>query len=133
MTDAVPLSYYLSGYGPTIRLATTSKSQLRIIREIIARLGPGVERIQFQEVLPCKLDAMEGLLLQWTAQARDKSVELDRQGPTGPAFGWTNSSGGWEQCVALVDALIESEAPGHQYLNWDNVGDDALVELSHDE
>lgn len=133
MTDAVLLAYYLGAQGPTIRIATTSSSQLRIIRELIGRLGAGLERVEFQDVLPCELDDIDGLVLRWTADTPEKSVELLRQGTNGPSFVWSNSSNGWEQCAALVDALIESSEPGHQYPTWDNVGDDALIELSHAE
>jgi hypothetical protein len=121
-------------YGPTVRIAPATLEQLAQVREVFARLADGNDTsIALHEVLLCRLDSIEGLVLRCTAGAPSKGVVRKGHEPTRPSFDWTNPTAGWANCVDLVDALSESQVPGHQYLTWDNIGDDALVELAHRE
>jgi len=107
--------------------------ELIAIRQVFAKLTSGlILEIELGRELPGRLEAMRGLLLRTVTQRHSKVLELDHMNIEGPSFSWCNTREDWLDCVEKVDALMEGNSPGHQYLTNEGI-DDALVELCYQE
>lgn len=130
MTAQLLLAYYRGAYGPTVRIDARSLGQLVAIRRLFGRLASGdILEENFCGALNCRLDSMHSLLVRRAVRRPFKELVVDYRGRDGPAFTWSNTNGGWLECAEKVDALVDCESPGHQYLTREGI-DDALVELA---
>jgi hypothetical protein len=117
------------GTGPVIRFLTGERRTLLKLRDLCLELVRG-GRASFG---PADLDGVRFANLDVTFElVEGPRVALDRVSARGekPVFALRNTRSGWRDCVHFIDALLESDEPGHQYLS-DAAIDDAEFVLSY--
>jgi len=126
------IDYYDGAYGKTIRIAAKNERWLTTLKEKV------------EEVLG---DSLSGLdicsIVDTECSTRIKKLELSKaKKHTTPciyatkvndqmSFYWKQDEEELITLIGLIDSLIESERPGHQYLAHEE--DDFIIVLSHNE
>jgi hypothetical protein len=129
------LDYYEGAYGPTIRIDAQSMEDLLGIKNIFLQLaGSSSQAIDLAEKEGVKTTGLNQFILRWVPDKPEvkKKLVLLSNTNTDIAFEWAMSAKNWKRIAGLIDGLIESNAPGHQYLTEEGV-DDAVVELAFKE
>jgi len=103
------------------------------LQELFKRLSHGSASRLEEEAF---VDAHGGLRVElacreapgrWASSKRLRRVQAGT-----PAFSWRQTSDEWDAAAELMDGLLHSAKPGHQYLS-DGPGDDAVVVVSRGE
>lgn len=135
-SSKVRLAYYDAPDGPRIMLFGPMEMDLVSLKTCFLRLAKGEPEIDL---------GRQSFIYTASAQLRLRSVGkmfkartgnvhqgLRRQEPNAPRFSWNRSSEGWEYLAELIDGLIRSRQPGHQYLTR-YPDEDAIVVVSKGE
>ena len=126
------VDYYLSAYGPTIRIATRNRHWLVALKKQIMDLSNGnldsIDVCKFSDT-KCSETINELILIKGIncSVSCVTAKDLFRQ----TNFIWVQDESGIETILGLIDGLIVSDQSGHQYLT--NEGDGYLIELSYNE
>lgn len=135
MTDSkISVSYFVGAYGPTILVSVTSHHALMVLRRLFLDLSRGAfQEVRIQDVKGTVLDGLKGVTLKLVPVEERKALKVTEKCEDGPYFQWERAHSGWlEGCVYLIDGILNSKEPGHQYLTQEGI-DDALIELSYQE
>src|SRR5689334_13797646 len=128
--ETIIVDFYDGAYGPTIRLETSRVELLETFKSLFLSLSAKrvlsarLRDLAFVTMSPNVADIE---LFVCTAVGEPyKTLRLlsSKLGP--PSFKWSRSVEGWLECAELLDGLVETRRPGHQYLNLPREGvDDA--------
>lgn len=106
------IDFYAGAYGPTLRMDVQTRAALIELHRVLgslARAKPGVT-VALGEAFRGSLSG-PNLLLTVTPK---RGVNcLTRKGDA--SFEWTADIEGWSQSADLLDGLVRSGGPGHQY------------------
>lgn len=130
--DSIVIDYYQGAYGPTIRIDIQTMENLVKVKNIFRQLAElKKETIDLARVESVNATGLKQLILKVVPpnQEIEKKLKLEEGSAGNIAFSWTMPSTGWRRCAGLIDGLIESGHPGHQYLTEEGL-DDALVEIA---
>jgi hypothetical protein len=123
------LELYAGAYGLTLRIDVQSRGaliELHRILESLSRVKPGT-RVALGETFA---GLLSGPTLILTVTENRRVNRVDRSGDA--SFEWTASLEEWMQSAGLVEGLVRSDGPGHQYLA-DGPGSPILVEFAFQE
>lgn len=135
MSDSkIVVSYYMGAYGPTILINVTSNANLLIMRGLFWDLSRGkIQEINLQDVDAIAMDGLKGITLKLVSRENRKVLNRLENRDGIPGFEWARCQDAWmEGGVCLIDGIIDSKMPGHQYLTQEGT-DDAVIELSYKE
>jgi hypothetical protein len=133
VTTQVVLGYYVGAYGPTVRIDAHELEDLTAVRQLFKGLASkDVTEADFSQALGCGVRSIHSLVVRSVEQRASKVFKLEYHTPRGPVFVWSNTADGWLECAEKIDALVDKDSPGHQYLTGEGI-DDALVELCYQE
>ena len=130
--DSTLIDYYQGAYGPTIRIDIRSLETLVKFRDIFELLAKGkMSEVRLEDIKMVKLQGIRSLVLKRLPEDESdkKSLRLLSLHPEGAVFCWSMNATRWLECGELLDALVEENQPGHQYLTSEGI-DDALVEVA---
>jgi hypothetical protein len=130
---ATILSYYQGAYGPTIRIDTQTIENLiavKLVFDSLARYEP-LREIELVDALGAQEDSLKGFFLSVAPEAERAGLFSLATGRDRQTFRWINPPEFWLRCSSLVEALIESNESGHQYLSSE--GDDVNIEIAYAE
>lgn len=115
----------------TIVFIADSSQDLERIRHVLKEVMSTDERIQLGDIKDFALDGLNGLTMERDERigAFDRSVSVIEKNEHPPGFRWARSAEAWQHALELVDSLISSGGPGHQFLT-DNSVDAAEVRVS---
>jgi len=131
--DLISVDYYLGAFGPTIRLHVLSVARLNELKGIFLLLAEGsVQEVDLAQRHLSKTAGLNSLILKFVSegQTKEKNLVLIKDEFQRLNFIWSGFSEHWLTCAGLVDGLVGSDQPGHQYLTAEGIGD-ALVELAY--
>ena len=131
--DLISVDYYLGAFGPTIRLHVLSVARLNELKGIFLLLAEGsVQEVDLAQRQLSKTAGLNSLILKFVpeGQTKEKNLVLIKDEFQRLNFIWSGFSEHWLTCAVLVDGLVGSDQPGHQYLTAEGIGD-ALVELAY--
>lgn len=127
------LVYYIGAHGPTVLLKVYDYDYLLNLRRLFKDLSHGIiEEVRLQDVMAIELDGLKGITLKVATSESRKTLAILKDSDGTSYFEWIRSQDGWHECACLVDGIIESNEPGHQYLTQEGT-DNALIELSYKE
>jgi hypothetical protein len=135
MSDSkIVVSYYMGTYGPTILINVTSNANLLIMRGLFWDLSRGkIQEVSLQDVDAIAMDGLNGITLKLVSREKRKVLKRLENRDGIPSFEWARGQDAWmERGVCLIDGIIDSKRPGHQYLTQEGT-DDAVIELSYKE
>jgi hypothetical protein len=123
--EAILVDFGQGGHGQTILIDTQSTNALaRLARVCLDLANSKAEALD--------LLALEGVFhssaIQSLMMLSDPGVSQLQaifSGAQGRSFKWTETPKRWKECADLLEALIASQLPGHQYLTEE--GDNILV------
>jgi len=126
------VDYYEGAYGPTIRIDVQAVTSLIKVKDLFLQLAESVtQTVNFTETDLVIASGLNQLIMKVVPddQVCEKKLELLVNRSMSIIFYWSMPSGGWRRCAGLMDGLLESHYPGHQYLTQEGV-DDAIVEIA---
>lgn len=132
-TNLILIDYYLGAYAPTIRIDVHSPAALSQLKRLFLSLAEGSEKeVDLAQHEMITASGLHSLILRVIPDSRTikKNLVLMKNELQRIDFSWVGNSEQWQRCAALVEALIESNKAGHQYLTTEGI-DDALVELAY--
>lgn len=131
--ELVAVDFYPGGYGPTIRISTTNPDHLLALKSAFLSLGSDNQIVlNIDDVVPVKMMEIKSLTFKVTHTPESQRIMRSSLDGDKPEFVWIQSASDWNKCAGLVDGLINSTIPCHQYLSEEGV-DDVLIELSYRE
>lgn len=129
--ERVQIDYYEGAYGKTIRFATSKIQMLIYLKELFTRMSSENDlEIELSNLENVKVNGLWSLCLQQSSTEFALGGNLIMEIPH--RFVWVRSKEGWSECAELVDSIISSNTPSHQYLTSETY-DAALVIVSFDE
>ena len=127
------LDFYNGAYGATIRIDVSSLEDLVWLRNIFSDMASLRKMdITISDSMNIRGNSGVSLQLGVTSKMRlgDKSLRMNVLSGSMKSFTWTKDNEGWKESAGLVEGLIMSDRPAHQYLTTEGI-DDALIELSY--
>ena len=125
------VTYYQGAYGPTIRVDVQSKEWLEYLKSTVTSLIEGdITEIEVGGMDSVKFSDLKSLLLRRQDAERVSNIILDLKEDEA-RFVWLQSKAELVILNGLVDGLLDSKMPGHQYLT--NECDGILVVLAYKE
>src|SRR5712692_3469020 len=129
-TSNFVVDYYQGAYGPTIRVDLVSLESALELLNIFKALAEGTgSEVKLHELETAKVSGLREFVLRVISDGPEVERTLSVVNGENPSVCWHRSRNGWKNCVDLVQVLIDSNSPGHQYLTKEGI-DDALVEVS---
>jgi hypothetical protein len=118
--------------GLTIRIDTVSHMALAMIQQVFRDLAEGtITEIEFLNLEGVTAENIQSVKLRLVE--KDPAYKAIQKTSDEPKFCWSRSKEGWEDCVWLVDGILNSDsASGHQYFDQ-TLGDDAVIVIAHGE
>jgi hypothetical protein len=130
--DRILLDYYQGAYGPTLRIDILSVDSLHKVKNLLVHLAKSVNHeINMVEAENVVAMGVSRFILQSVSDDKEVEKKLTHveQSNNGHIFYWKMSSDSWERVVCLVQRLLDTNRPGHQYLTEEGI-DDALIEIT---
>lgn len=125
------LDYYAGAYGPTIRLGTESRATLLELKLLLEQLLRGERAsLSLADLQGLSVTNIDSLVLRVVEDQPEIALQKLERDTT--AFLWQNTPKKWTYWIGMMDGLIESSTPCHQYFSNENI-DDALFEVSFQE
>ena len=121
------ICYYRGNYGSTIRINAKTKEWLEDFRKNILLLAEG----GMQEIRIDCLDGIEIIDSISLTLIKSQRIKHPKISILNNCFTWSQNTEELITIMGLIDGLLDSDKPGHQYLT--NEGDDVLIILSYDE
>jgi len=124
------IAYYLGSYGPTIRIEATTKEWLAYFKsEIIQLIEEKVSKIEITCLTDVTVEDIESVTL--IKKHGEKNVVEKVSTINENHFIWVQDIDELTNIAGLVDGLLASDSPGHQYLTSE--ADDVLIILGYRE
>ncbi|NSW84525.1 MAG: hypothetical protein HPY90_15065 [Syntrophothermus sp.] len=123
------IDYYQSSYGPSIMIKTNSIDHLIELKEIMSKLKHKIiPEYCLSNMANAHIMGMKDLIMKIKTKVQpNKKITEFKDG--NQILQWLININDLEYYEGLIDGLIESNKPGHQYLT--NEGDNVLIELSY--
>ena len=127
------VDYYSGAYGPTIHIALNSIEQVATLYGILRSLAKGDStEVDLQALPEIRLSGLRQFFLNANCGDDAASKSLTVVTDNAPVARWCQSRDGWQRSAGLVEAFLDDDRPGHQYLTREGV-DDAIVEVAYKE
>ena len=135
----IRLNLYDSSDGPRIMLFGPMLVDLRPLQECFYQLGNGAVEFEIDSLptvynsgdVRLRLQSLGGLFkvndVKHDVRQGIRRIQSDRR-----SFTWTRTNEGWNYLAELLDDLVNSDEPGHQYLTR-YPDEDAIVVVSKGE
>lgn len=124
------IAYYLGSYGPTIRIEATTKEWLAYFKsEILQLMEEKILKIELTCLTDVTMEDIETVTLIKRHGEKDvaRKVSKVKKGH----FIWLQDIDELTIIAGLVDGLLASDSPGHQYLTSE--AEDVLIILGYKE
>ena len=108
------IDFYEGAYGETLRLATDERDDVRTLNAIFRSVAEGREVDLASWPGAQRSESVLRILLRRVA-GRSKIRKLEMVGGA-QSFEWTQEDEGWLESAELIEPLIDSNRPCHQYL-----------------
>ena len=129
-TDAIVARHYMGAYGPTLLLITRTHGHLEILRGHFEKLARGQSpAIRIVAGGPWEFDGLAELAMETVEHALPGARRAGDPRTHDVRIEWRMARDGWEHCLWLLDGLVTTGEPGHQYLTEER-DDRVLVVLS---
>jgi len=123
------IDYYEGAYGYTIRMDIQMESWLTSLKEKIFELLRGdISSIDFSLMKDVRISGISSLELLKTDNLVFPCIRSIGIENSSISIRWLQDEEQLETLVGLIDGLLDSDKPGHQYLT--NEEDGILVELA---
>jgi len=124
----IRLAFYRSSDGPRVMLFGPMPIDWEPLRHCFVKLSQGPREVELDQ-LPFVHAVGVRLRLRSLGDQPRGAVrqKIQRQSSSDVFYTWSQSSEDWELTVCLLDGLIESPSPGHQYLARYPDGDATVV------
>jgi len=136
-THKLNLAYYNASDGPRIMLFGPMEADFQSLQTLFRSLSQSKATIQLH-CLPF-IQAFDHIRLHLDCSGpifqsgQGKPQGVRRIGSSeGEEFAWRRTDEGWDYLAELIDGLVRSSGPGHQYLS-SYPNEDAIVVLSKGE
>lgn len=128
----VLIDYYSGADGLILRIDCTTLDQLKYFKTIFEHLVKSVEyKINLVGLKDITSLNISEFLLQTLPGEKKTIKRLNIYETQNVRITWQMTSYEWEKISQLIQALIDKNASGHQYLNENN--DDAVIEFTYRE
>ena len=119
-SNKVRLAYWASADGPRVMMFGPMQTDLESLRECFLELSKGesemtLDSLPFIHSVGVRL-RLRSLGELFRAKEGDARQGLRRQSSDDESFVWSRTNEGWEYLAELLDGLIQSQKPGHQYM-----------------
>ena len=124
--------YYAGAYGNTIRIATRSENWIRLLKENVINVLEGNTNsfdICKMPYIKC-FESISSLLLLKVGKSKPPCIILECIDQKN-YFRWEQNSKELEHLLGLIDGLLDSNTPGHQYLEGNDTN--FVIEFSYNE
>ena len=134
MKTKVEIDFYEGAYGPTLRIHVLSEHELKKVQNIFGELAKGnIEKYRLRESSLFNLNGFYDLILFVVGQnnCSEKTVEISKSEKSHDnIIEWRNSPEGWDECHDLIDGILSTAEPCHQYLSIEGI-DDVIILVSY--
>jgi hypothetical protein len=123
-TNDIIIALYDGAYGPTLIFIVNSRENLFRFKKLFSDLSKGeIEEISLFDRIEFKKSGFNDLILKSSPKRKFYSSKINiSNNISNPTIIWSLSFDEWYTCEVLIDSLIESDHPGHQYLTHESDG-----------
>lgn len=130
---AITISFYAGSYGPTLLLDVPSPGLLGHLYCVIRELQrKETDSIHIHSRINTNYKNISDLQLTLSKKKQKKTLHRHKDNNGNTSFVWTNNADDWTNNLEMLEGLIRSKAPRHQYFTLEDT-DDALLVISYQE